>query len=178
MRPHELSPVVSAEWALLTPEKMLSRMGDAAATHEAPSSVGDVPVPVVESGVDLLAGSGGEVSCFMVTVERSNACWPGSTVDQPALRRADGRVVGCLAFKKESGAIRHLCYRGINAKIPYGCGNKIMSYMKKWSQIETLIAPAREVASGRTIASSAAVHIENEAVVGADADGIAGGDGG
>jgi hypothetical protein len=40
-RPHGLSPVVSAEWALFTPAKMLSRMGEAAGTQEELVSEGE-----------------------------------------------------------------------------------------------------------------------------------------
>ena len=48
--------------------------------------------------------------------------------------------------------------------------------MKKRRQIKHLVAPMREVSAGGAVPNAVAVHKQNKAVVGADADGVAGGD--
>ncbi len=154
---------------------------DAVAHRRCPGNPGGagvgwrVPVPVVACGVDLLAGAGGQVflnrDCGTV---KSGV--PGLQFYRPALRRTDGSVAACLAFEQEGGAVGHLGNRGVDAEIPYGCSNKVMSRMKKWSQVEALITPMGQVATRGSVADTDAVHEENEAVVGADADWIRRGD--
>ena len=46
--------------------------------------------------------------------------------------------------------------------------------MEVGSQVKALVTPVGEVAASRTVADSLSIHVQNEAVVGADADDVGG----
>src|ERR1700739_92907 len=130
---------------------------------------GGVPIPVVFGGVDLFAGACGHVGLegHGGAVERAVA---GFHFNQPAFRGIDAGWAGRFAFNNERGAVAHLRERGINAEVPDGRGDQIGAGLEKGRQVEALVAPVGKVAASGTVADAAAVHVKDEAIIGADAD--------
>ena len=103
--------------------------------------------------------------------------WPGFLLHQPALGGADGSVSGGFAFQQKGGAVGNLRDGRVDAEVPYRCSDQVLAGLEQRRQVEALVAPMGQVAAGRAVAHPMAVHKQNEAVVGADADRIAGGNG-
>src|SRR5579859_7091999 len=97
----------------------------------------------------------------------------GLFFDLPALGRADiGGAVG-FTLEEECGAVAELGEGGEDAEIPDRRGDQVVAGFQEWREVEALIAPVGDVSTGGTIADARAVHEKNEAIVGADADGVA-----
>ena len=84
-------------------------------------------------------------------------------------------LLGGFAFQQKGGAVAHLRDGRVDAEVPDRCGNEVLARLEQRGQVKPLIAPMAEVAAGRAVAHPMAVHKKDEAVVGADADGVAGG---
>ena len=66
----------------------------------------------------------------------------------------------------------------VDAEVPDGGGDEVFTWPEQGSEVKELVAPMSEVAARGAVADTMAVDVKDEAVVGADADDIGGGNGG
>ncbi len=95
----------------------------------------------------------------------------------PAFGGADGAVSGGFALQQKGGAVSNLRNGRVDAEVPDRRSDQVFTWLEQRGEIEALIAPVGQVAAGRAVACAMAVHVQNESVVGADANRIGGRDG-
>ena len=101
----------------------------------------------------------------------------GFFFDQPAVGGADAAWAGGFAFEQEGGAVAHLGDGSVDAEVPDRRGDEVVAWLEVGGKVEAFVAPVGEVAARGAVTDALAVDIEDEAVVGADADDVGGGDG-
>ena len=82
-----------------------------------------------------------------------------------------------FALQQKGGAVGNLRDGRVDAEVPYRCGDEVLAGLEQRREVEALVAPVGQVAAGRAVANAMAVDVEDEAVVGADADRVSGGNG-
>src|SRR5258708_4628901 len=97
--------------------------------------------------------------------------------DEPATRGANGAGSADFTFEKKGSTVAHLCHGRVDAEVPYRRSDEVGSRTKERSQVESFVAPVREIAAGRSVAHTMAVHKQNKSVICAHARGVAGGNG-
>ena len=95
-------------------------------------------------------------------------------LDLPAFGGADGAVSGGFTLQQKGGAVRELSDGRVDAEIPDCRGDEVFTRLEQRGEIKALIAPVGQVAAGWAVACTMAVYIQNEAVVGANANRIGG----
>jgi hypothetical protein len=96
-------------------------------------------------------------------------------LDLPALRRRDALSTGGLALQQKCRAITHLRNRRKDAPVPHRRRDQVASCVQQRRQIEALVAPVAQIAARWSVTYPAAIHVENEPIVGAYAYRVIGG---
>ena len=123
IKPQKLSPVVSAEWALLVSGKMLSRIGDAAG-HPVLAGSRRIPVPVIFRGVEFFTGAGGEIGLDCDGSGQVALCPCSSSTSQPSGVLIEAGPAG-FTFQQKGGAVAHLRDGSVDAEVPNGCRDEV-----------------------------------------------------
>src|ERR1700738_5148686 len=67
---------------------------------------------------------------------------------------------------------------GVDAEVPDGSGEKVFPGMEGGREVESLVAPVRQIAGGGAGAAALPVHVEDEAAICADVHEVVGRNGG
>ena len=90
----------------------------------------------------------------------------------------DGLWPGRFALEEKGGTVGYLRSGSIDAKVPNRCRDEVLAGMEERREVEALVAPVSQIAAGRAVSHAMTVDEEDEAIVGADADGVGCGHGG
>ncbi len=100
----------------------------------------------------------------------------GFFFDEPAIRGADASGSSGFAFEQESGTVAHLGDGCVDAEVPNGSSDEIVALLEVGGEIEPFVAPVGKIAASGSVTDSLSIHIQDEAIVGAYADDVGGGD--
>ena len=87
----------------------------------------------------------------------------------------DGLWPGRFALEEKGGTVGYLRSGSIDAKVPNRCRDEVLAGMEERREVEALVAPVSQIAAGRAVSYAMTVDEEDEAIVGADANYVAGG---
>jgi len=148
-----------------------------ASGRRGPPEPGAPPGPVVPRGVEPFARAHDEVLRFLFA-ERLEALGPGLVArlrrtlpGRVGVHRLLGRAV---ALRDEAGPVGDLRRGGLRPEVPHGGGEEVRTRPQEGSEIEGLETPEQDVAAGRADTHPTAVHVQDEALVGAHVDHEAG----
>ena len=89
----------------------------------------------------------------------------GFLFDKPVFGSADAFCASGFAFEQKRCAVGDLGERGIDAEIPDRGGDQVVAGFQEGREVESFVAPVCEVAPGRAVAGTLAIHIQNEAII-------------
>ena len=135
-----------------------------------------MPIPIVEICINLLPRTGSEirVEVHRTAIERAMT---RLDFDLPLFRSRDPFGAGGFALQQKCRSIAHLSDWRKDAPVPHRCRDQVAACVQQRSQVEALVAPVAQVAACGSVAHPAAIHIENESIVGTYAHWIARGNG-
>ena len=101
---------------------------------------------------------------------------PRLNLNHPAPRlantRADRCVPSSLALQKKRGPVSHLRNRSIHSKIPHRRRDQVLPRLQQRCQVESLVAPVRQIAARGPVPSPMPVHKKDEPIVRTHPDNI------
>ena len=134
---------------------------------------GSIPLPVVGRGIQFFSRTIRHIFVEATLGSRDRDA-PRLNGHHPVSWRAYISLQRSVALQQKGRAVSDLRGRRVYTKIPY-CGRyEIRALREERSEIECLVAPVRQVAAGWPVSHSMAIYVEDEPVVRAHMDDIAG----
>ena len=135
-----------------------------------------LPIPIVGLCINLLPWPGSEI-CVNVDRTAIERAMTRFDLDLPPLGSRDPLSTGGFTLQQECCSITELSDWRKDAPVPHRRRDQVAACVQQRSEIEALVAPVAEVAACWSITYPAAIHVENESIVGTYAHRIAGGNG-